>query len=368
MISTKTIIHPTSKPDTCNLNSELILNGLNAAILVVDQNQYAVKLNAAAEQFLSTSAANIIGQPLGKFIPVDSPVFMLIDQAQKEKQAFSKYNLNIETPRISRQFVDIHASPIIERPGLVILSFNSRSIAEKIDRQLSHRNAARSVNAIASILAHEVKNPLSGIRGAAQLLENQASKADQKLTILIQNEVDRVCELIDGMSVFAGDARFNHKAVNIHQILDHVLQISKSGFGRGSRFTMQFDPSLPAVRGDKNQLIQVFLNLTKNAVEAAQGGAEVILTTAYERGVRFSTPHNNEHLHLPIVISITDKGDGISEELMPNLFDPFVTSKPNGSGLGLALVAKIIDDHGGVVECDSVDSRTTFRVMMPVFK
>mgnify|MGYP001200455686 CR=1 FL=1 len=368
MTTTKSIVHPTAKSDKFDLNAELILNGLNAAILVVDQDQYVVKLNAAAEHFLSTSAANIISRPLGKFIPVDSPVFMLIDQAQKDKQAFSRYNLNLDTPRISRHSVDIHAAPITERPGLVILSFSSRSIAEKIDRQLSHRNAARSVNAIASILAHEVKNPLSGIRGAAQLLESQASKADQKLTSLIQNEVDRICELIDGMSVFAGEAQFKREAVNIHQILDHVLQISKSGFGRNSRFVMQFDPSLPAVRGDKNQLIQVFLNLAKNAVEAAQGSADIIMTTAYERGVKFSARHDNEHVHLPIVIAITDNGDGIPKELMPNLFDPFVTSKANGSGLGLALVAKIIDDHGGLVECDSVDSRTTFRVMMPAFK
>jgi two-component system, NtrC family, nitrogen regulation sensor histidine kinase GlnL len=351
------------------LDGELILNGLSSAILVINADQSILKLNTAAEQFLSSSATNIVGHPLSDFIPPDSPLFVLVEQVRLENQVVSEHDLTIETPRIGRHFVNVHAAPIAERPGVVILSIHSRSIAEKIDRQLSYRGAARSVTAMAAMLAHEVKNPLSGIRGAAQLLEDTVSEDDQSLARLIRDEVDRIVELVDRMGMFAGDAPIRHQSVNIHQILDRVLQVSKNGFGRHARFVTQFDPSLPPVRGNRDQLVQVFLNLIKNAVEAAPDeAAEIVMETSYQHGVRFAVPGNSERVHLPLTISITDNGTGIPDDMMPHLFDPFVTSKSQGSGLGLALVAKIIGDHGGIVECETANTRTVFRVMLPMFK
>jgi len=352
-----------------DLDGELILNGLSSAILAINADQSILKLNAAAEQFLSSSATNIVGHPLSDFIPPDSPLFVLIEQVRLENHVVSEHDLTIETPRIGRHFVNVHAAPIAERPGVVILSIHSRSIAEKIDRQLSYRGAARSVTAMAAMLAHEVKNPLSGIRGAAQLLEDTVSEDDQSLARLIRDEVDRIVELVDRMGMFAGDAPIRHQSVNIHQILDRVLQVSKNGFGRHARFVTQFDPSLPPVRGNRDQLVQVFLNLIKNAVEAAPDeAAEIVMETSYQHGVRFAAPGNGERVHLPLTISITDNGTGIPDDMMPHLFDPFVTSKSQGSGLGLALVAKIIGDHGGIVECETANTRTVFRVMLPMFQ
>ena len=355
--------------DEYNLGGELILNSLSSAILVIDAEQFILKLNAAAEHLLSSSATNIVGHLLTDFIPTDSPLFALVAQVRTENQAISESELTIETPRIGRHFVNVHAAPIVERPGVVILSIHSRSIAEKIDRQLSYRGAARSVTAMAAMLAHEVKNPLSGIRGAAQLLEDTVSEDDKSLARLIRDEVDRIVELVDRMGMFAGDAPIRHQSVNIHQILDRVLQVSKNGFGRHARFITQFDPSLPPVRGNRDQLVQVFLNLLKNAVEAASDeAAEIVMETSYQHGVRFAAPGNGERVHLPLTISITDNGTGIPDDMMPHLFDPFVTSKSQGSGLGLALVAKIIGDHGGIVECETANTRTVFRVMLPMFQ
>lgn len=357
------------EPDNPEMDGDAILNGLSTAILVVDEANKVLKLNTAAEHFFRSSAANLTGRNLNDLVPADSPLFVLIGQVRADSHAVSEYDVTLETPRIGRHFVNIHAAPMAETAGAVILSMQSRSIAEKIDRQLSHRGAARSVTAMASMLAHEVKNPLSGIRGAAQLLEDTASEEDQGLTRLIRDEVDRICALVDRMGMFAGDAPIRHDAVNIHQVLDHVLQVSKNGFGKHTRFVTQFDPSLPAVRGDRDQLVQVFLNLVKNAVEASRDEhPEVLMETAYQHGVRFAAPGSGERIHLPLAISITDNGGGIPDDIKPHLFDPFVTSKSQGSGLGLALVAKIVGDHGGVIECESENGRTVFRIMLPMYR
>ena len=270
---------------------------------------------------------------------------------------------------MGRHFVNVHAAPLAEPNMGVVVALQPRSIAEKIDRQLTHRGAARSMSAMAAVLAHEIKNPLSGIRGAAQLLEQGVQPQDRPLTQLIREEADRICDLVDRMDVFSDSGAIRRQAVNIHQVLDRVRQLAESGFGRNVRFVIDYDPSLPHVLGDRDQLIQVFLNLVKNAAEAvpAEGG-EIVLSTAYQHGVRFAIPGSDSRVHLPLMISVQDNGNGIPEDLKAYLFDPFVTSKPKGNGLGLALVAKIVGDHGGVIEFDSDRGRTIFRVMLPMYR
>ena len=355
------------QPDSKVIDAEAILNNLPNIILVINEEDCIRQVNTSAEQFFKASASYLIGRKLSKFLPEDSPLFALIRQVRSERKVISEYNVTLDTPRIGRHFVNIRANLINEMPDCIVISLQERSIADTIDRQLNHKGAARSVSAMAAMLAHEVKNPLSGIRGAAQLLEMGVDAQDRPLTELIRDETDRICAIVDRMDVFSDSGPLNRVPVNIHQVLNRVRQLAENGFGQHVKFTEIYDPSLPSVLGNRDQLVQVFLNLVKNACESCpKKSGEIILSTAYRHGVRFAVPGSESQVHLPLSIGVQDNGDGIPEDIKPHLFDPFVTSKPKGSGLGLPLVAKIIDDHGGVIEHDSQPGRTVFRIMLPM--
>ena len=349
-----------------SVETEAVLAALPDPVLVVDAADRLRYANAAAEQFFDTGAATLLASALTEFVPADSPLFALVESVRAAGHSVSEYGVTLETPRLGARVVTIQAAPLAEDRERVVVTLQERSIADKIDRQLTHRNAARSVTAMAAMLAHEVKNPLSGIRGAAQLLEETAGPADRELTRLICDETDRICALVDRMDVFSDRRPIERGAVNIHEVLERVRKLASSGFARHVRFIEDYDPSLPPVDGNRDLLIQVFLNLVKNAAEAVpEQGGEIELATAYRHGVRLAVAGSDSRVHLPLVVSITDNGDGIPEDLRPHLFDPFVTTKHNGSGLGLALVAKVVGDHGGIIEFDSQPRRTVFRVLLP---
>jgi two-component system, NtrC family, nitrogen regulation sensor histidine kinase GlnL len=349
-----------------NLEPAAILAVLPDPVLVIDPDNRLSYANAASEQFFETSAAGLHGLALSALLPEDSPAFALIDTVRRTGHSVSEYGVAIDTPRLKSHVVTIQATPIAEDRAAVVVLIQQRSMADKIDRQLTHRNAARSVTAMAAMLAHEVKNPLSGIRGAAQLLEDNAQPADRELTRLICDEADRICALVDRMEVFSDRRPIDRAPVNIHEVLGRVRLLAQAGFARHIRFIEDYDPSLPEVHGNRDLLIQAFLNLVKNAAEAAptQGG-EIQLSSAYQQGVRLALAGSDARVHLPLVISIADNGDGIPEDLGAHLFDPFVTTKHNGTGLGLALVAKVVGDHGGIIEFDSQPRRTVFRIFLP---
>ena len=345
-----------------------ILNALPHPVMTIDAGNALNFLNSAAETFFDGSAAVLTGQKLIDLVPADSPLFSMIEQARTTGNSFADYDLALESPRLGIKVVNIEVSPVAESFGELAITFFERSIAHRLHHQLQFRGAARSVSAMAAMLAHEVKNPLSGIRGAAQLLEQTIEADDTALTELICNETDRICALVDRMEVFADERPIRKDAINIHEVLDHCRRVASTGFGRHVTFVERYDPSLPAALGNRDILVQLFINLLKNACEAlpASTGGEIQLATAYRHGMRLAVGGSGHRLDLPLLISIQDNGPGIPEDLRANLFEPFVTSKPSGSGLGLAFVAKAVADHGGVVEVDSEPRRTIFRVTLPI--
>jgi len=344
-----------------------LLGALPSVVVALDRGGTVQFVNPAAEQFFGAGAAALVGKKLADFVMPHSPIFTLVDAVWRSGGSIAEYDALLEGPRFSARSVTIQGAPAGEGADLVVLTLHERSMADKMDRQLTHRSAARSVTAMAAMLAHEVKNPLSGIRGAAQLLEQDADDAGRELTQLICDETDRIVALVDRMEAFSDHAPVARDEVNIHEVLDRVRKIAASGFARHVAIREEYDPSLPPVQGDRDLLLQVFLNLVKNAAEAvADVGGEIALTTAYRHGLRLAVPGGDGRRHLPLMVSVSDNGGGIPEDLKEHLFDPFVTTKRNGTGLGLALVAKVIGDHGGVIEFDSQPRRTVFRVFLPI--
>ncbi len=346
---------------------DMLLAALPHPIIVLSEDNRIVYANASAEAFLSTSLAMLKRQTLDEIIAFGCPLLALVEQVRRTGATVNEYGIEMTTPKFSGpKLIDVYGGFIPDQPGLLLLMIQQRSMAQMIERQLTHRAAARSVSGMAAVLAHEIKNPLSGIRGAAQLLEQNLSDEDRVLTQLICSETDRIKNLVDRMEVFGDERPLAKEPLNIHDILDHVRRLAETGFGRGMRFVEEYDPSLP---GNRDKLVQAFLNLVKNAAEAIGDDREhgrIVMQTSFRPGVRLSVPGTEARVSLPLMIQIEDNGAGIPEHMKAHLFDPFVTTKRTGTGLGLALVAKIISDHGGIIECDSEPKRTIFRVLLPL--
>lgn len=348
-------------PQTAIPAATELLSVLPIATFVVDPEGRVADANAAAEVLLNLGKVAIIGFQLAELLGQGLP-------QPDGGSPFAAYDFEI-MPAGRRQRVDLVAAPFPDRPGWRVLTVHGRARAHMAGRRSEREGATLSAIGAAAMLAHEIKNPLSGIRGAAQLLDTSVDADGRALTGLIRDEVDRIAALIDRMEGFTDTRPLELSPQNIHAILDHARGVALQGFARDFVIREIYDPSLPPVLGNRDALIQVLINLMKNAVEAMRenGGTTITLTTAYRHGVSVVRQAGGQRLSLPIEICVIDDGPGAPPELAEHLFDPFVTSKKSGSGLGLALVEKLITDQGGIVEYAREDHppRTIFRLLMP---
>ncbi len=343
---------------------------LPVPVMALDPDDRPVTINQAAESLLNQSAGLIAERGLAALTANGRPFAEVVAAARAQGGGYATYDIELGCGggRVVRS--DVLIAPLPEAPGWLVLTLQTRSVASLVDRQLGNRGAARAATGVAAMLAHEIKNPLSGIRGAAQLIAQTAVTAGdadaQELTGLICAEVDRIRDLVDRMEGFTDTRPLIHAPENIHAVLGHVRKLAEAGFARGVRFRERYDPSLPLVRAHRDSLVQLFLNLIKNGIEAAGPTSELQISTAYRQGLRIATAAG-QRVSLPIEVCVIDNGPGASPDLNDHIFDPFVTTKSSGRGLGLALVAKIADDHGGIVEYerDGEGGRTIFRVLLP---
>lgn len=350
------------------IDGDGIVQALPDPVLVVDDEDRVRYVNTAGEHFFALGRDHLCGQRIQDLTSFDSPVIDLISRVRKSGVSIVDHGVELNSYRDRGRAVDIHVCPFEESGRDVIVCLRERTFADTISRQLNSRDSARSVTAMAAVLAHEVKNPLAGIRGAAQLLEGETQGDEQGLARLIRDEVDRICSLVENMELFADERPIEMGPVNIHEVLDHVRRLVQAGAGSEKlNFEERYDPSLPPVLGNRDQLIQALLNLVNNSAQAFdRERGTITLATAYRHGMRATIPGSSSWVNLPLEVVVRDDGPGIPEDIRANLFDAFVTGRRGGTGLGLALVAKIVRDHGGVIEFESRPKRTEFRIRLPL--
>ena len=348
------------------LDAGLLLQSIPSAVFAVDKQLRFRFANPAAEHLFGVSWNVLAGRMLSELVARHATIMALIRQVQSDGSSVSDYGIDPALSPGETVAVDSHISLVPELPELALVVLHPCSVARRLDQQISHRRSTRSVAGLAATLAHEVKNPLSGIRGAAQLLEPSIPEEDRPLIGLICEETDRICALVERMEQFGDTGPIERGSVNIHQVLEHVRRIAAAGFARQHRILELYDPSLPEVEGDRDRLVQVFLNLVKNAAEATPGaGGTITLATQYQHGLRVAVSNSRTRLELPITVEVRDNGQGVPFDMVEQLFEPFVSTKRSGSGLGLSLVAKIIADHRGVVSYVPGEPGATFRVQLP---
>lgn len=330
---------------------------LPVAVLVVDPDDRIAHANALAEQLLNLSERVMLGQPLAAILPPPEAA-----QAH-DGHGFAIYDTEIATARGVRMRVDFVEAMVPDHPGWRTVTLHNAAGARRFATAGERGPGARAAVGAAAMLAHEIKNPLSGIRGAAQLL------GAGELTQLITTEVDRIAGLIDRMQDFSDTRPLPIAGENIYPLLAHARGVAQAGFARGVRIEERYDPSLPPAAINRDALTQILINLLKNARDAVRGERTpcITMTTAYRHGVTRAGAPGQPRVPLPIEICVIDNGPGAPADIAEHLFDPFVSSRPEGQGLGLALVDKLVRDMGGIVQYarEGAPAATVFRLLLP---
>ena len=344
--------------------SDRLWISLPVPAFLIDPGNLVAEVNPAAEDFLNTSARGLRGQPLLDVLVVDAPLEDALSRVRAREGSLSISDADIGTGQMAPVQCNLDIAPMTGMPGFLLLIFQPRQLADRLGRAKSAKTAAKSAIGMAEMLAHEIKNPLAGITGAAQLLSMNLTGDDLEMTDLIVAETRRILKLLEQVEQFGNLSLPERRAVNIHDLLDRARKSAEIGFAAHMTITEEFDPSLPPTYVDGDQIMQVFLNLLKNASEAAGKSGNIRIRTFYDLSLRLRNKDGTAIL--PLQVEIIDDGPGLPAELAEDIFEPFVSGKENGTGLGLALVSKIISDHEGWISVDSVPGHTVFRISLPL--
>ena len=321
--------------------------------------------NPAAELFLNLSAKALRGAPLFDKVMIDAPLEDAFRRAREQRSSLFVNDVDVGSGERPPLQCNIHFAPLLRSDGQMLMLISPREIASRMTQNAGSQKAAKSAIGMAEMLAHEIKNPLAGITGAAQLLASGLLGDDLELTELIVQESRRIVKLLEQVEQFGNVRPPALKPVNIHDVLDRARQSAAVGFGAHMRFIEDYDPSLPRTLADADQLLQVFLNLLKNACEAGREGGTIRLRSFYEPSLRLRRKDGTQ-ARLPLQVEVIDDGPGIPSEIAADIFEPFVSGRENGTGLGLALVSKLLSDIGGWISVESVPGRTVLRVSLPI--
>ncbi len=334
--------------------------------LLIDPQGRILEANPAAEVFLNASARFLAGQPVLERLAIDAPMEEAFARARANQAALNVNDVDVAAGERAAVQCTLHLAPMHDNPGVVLLILSPREIADRLGRSMGTKTAAKSAIGMAEMLAHEIKNPLAGISGAAQLLSMGLTAEDRELTDLIVEETRRIVKLLEQVERF-GDVRPpDRRAVNVHDALDRARRSALMGFAAQMTIVEDYDPSLPPTWADPDQLMQVFLNLIRNAAEAAgPGGGTIRLRSFYDLSLRMRRK-DGQRAALPLNVEIVDDGPGLPPDIAGEVFEPFVSGRENGTGLGLALVSKIVADHEGWISVESVPGRTAFRISLPL--
>jgi two-component system, NtrC family, nitrogen regulation sensor histidine kinase GlnL len=334
--------------------------------LLIGPDGRIAEVNPAAETFMNASSRTLVGQPAFDRLSIDAPMDEALARARANQSPLFINDVDVTTGERPPVQCNIQVAPMHDNADIILLLISPREIADRLGRSQQVKSAAKSAIGMAEMLAHEIKNPLAGISGAAQLISMNAGPEDRELTELIVEETRRIVKLLEQVEQFGNIRPPDRRPVNIHDALDRARKSALVGFAAHMTLVEDYDPSLPATYADPDQLMQVFLNLIKNAAEAAgKGGGTIRLHTFYDLSLRLRRRDGTGGA-LPLQIEIIDDGPGIKPEIAADIFEPFVSGRENGTGLGLALVSKIISDHEGWISVDSVPGRTVFRVSLPM--
>ncbi len=345
------------------IDAATILDNMGTAVLVFDDRYRLVSINQAGEAMLAHSARYLCAkEPAQLFVNADL-VRVSLGSTLENEQTVSQHGCLLQLPDASDLRVNCTFTPIRDRSGKAFVLLEMRKIDHslRIEQEEGLIMQQQATHELLRGLAHEIKNPLGGLRGAAQLLEREISESGlQEYTHIIISEADRLQALMDRMLGPKNLPRM--EPVNIHEVLEHIRDLVKAEVGDALRVSQDYDPSLPDIQADRDLLLQAILNIVRNAVQALDNGGDIILRTRVRRHFNIGS----KKYRLVARIQIIDNGPGIPEELRKQIFYPMITGRSEGTGLGLSIAQALINRHRGLIECQSKPGKTVFTLLLPL--